>query len=55
MKRYQIEIKFNNKNAATLRLYYNLDTSLTLSDVLEQLNTLEQIRINRNGDILSID
>lgn len=52
---YSVEIKFNNKNAATLRLYYKLDTSLTLSEVLEQLNTFEQIRINRNEDILSID
>ena len=52
---YKVEVRFNNNDAAGLRLYYRLDPSLPLSEVLEQLNTFEQININRNGTILIID
>ncbi len=52
---YGVEVKFNNKEAASLHLYYRLDTSLPLNEVVEQLNTFEQINISQNGNILNID
>lgn len=52
---YGIEVRFNNKEVATLHLYYKLDLSLPLNDVIEQLNTFEQIDIRQNGNILNID
>ena len=52
---YCVELKFNNKEAALLHLYYKFDPSLTLNEVVEQLNTFEQINIKQNGNILTID
>lgn len=52
---YGVEVKFQNEGAATLRLYYKLDPSLPLDNILEQLNTFERINIKRNGNILTIE
>ena len=52
---YGVEVKFNNKEAALLHLYYKFDPSLPLTEVVEQLNTFEQINIKQNGKILIID
>lgn len=52
---YGVEVKFNNKEAASLHLYYKLDPALPLDEVIEQLNTFEQINIIQNGNTLSID
>lgn len=52
---YSVEVRFNNKEAASLRLYYKLDPSLTLDDVVGQLNTFEQISIRQTGNILNLD
>lgn len=52
---YGIEVRFNNKEVASLHLYYKLDPSLPLNEVIEQLNTFERIDIRQNGNILTID
>lgn len=52
---YGVEVKFNNKEAAALHLFYKFDPALPLGEVIEQLNTFEQINITRNGDTLNID
>ena len=52
---YGAEVKFNNKDVASLHLYYKLDPSLPLDEVVEQLNTFEQINISQKGNILNID
>lgn len=52
---YGVEAKFNNKDVASLHLYYQLDPALSVDEIVEQLNTFEQININRNGKILTID
>lgn len=52
---YGVEVKFNNKDCADLHLYYKLDPSLQLDEVVEQLNTFEQINITRQGNTLTID
>ena len=52
---YGVEVKFNSSETASLHLYYKLDPSLPLDEVVEQLNTFEQINIRQDGDILNID
>lgn len=52
---YGVEFTFNDKEAAGLHLYYRLDPSLTIDEVISQLNTFEQINIRRNGNTLTID
>lgn len=52
---YDVTVKFNNKKVALLHLYYKLDPSLPLNEVVEQLNTFEQINIKQNGNTLTID
>lgn len=51
---YSVGIRFDNKYALSLHLYYRLDPSLPLDEVVSQLNTFEQINIKRNGNILTI-
>lgn len=53
--RYGVEVKFNNREAALLHLYYKLDPALPLDDVVAQLNTFEQINITRKNKTLTID
>lgn len=52
---YAVEVRFNNKATASLHLYYRLDPSLPISEVVEQLNTFERINIKQNGKVLTID
>ncbi len=52
---YNVEVKFNNKEAADLHLYYKLDPTLPLDEVISQLNTFEQINIIRKDNTLTID
>lgn len=52
---YGIDIEFNSREAASLHLYYRLDTSLPINEVVEQLNTFEQINIKQIGNLLIID
>ena len=52
---YGVDVTFNNKEVAGLHLYYRLDPSLPLDEVISQLNTFEQINIRLNGDTLTID
>ncbi len=52
---YDVEVKFNSKEAALLHLYYKFDPSLPLNEVVEQLNTFDQINIKQNGNTLTID
>lgn len=54
-KAYSVEVKFEDANVASLHLYYKFNPSLTLNEVIEQLNTFEQINIRRNGNTLTID
>lgn len=52
---YGVEVRFNNMEAASLRLYYKLDPELTIDEIVEQLDTFKQISIRRNGNIINID
>ena len=52
---YGVAVKFCNADAASLHLYYKFDPSLPLNEVVEQLNTFEQIDIKQSGNTLTID
>ena len=51
---YNVRIRFDNGQTATLHLYYKLDTALSLDEIVSQLNTFEQINIELNGNTLTI-
>lgn len=51
---YGAEVRFDNADAAALHLYYKFDPSLSLNDIISQLNTFEQINISRRGNILTV-
>ena len=52
---YGVDVRSDNREAALLHLYYKFDPSLPLTEIVEQLNTFEQINIKHNGNILTID
>ena len=52
---YGVEVEFRTQEAALLHLYYKFDPSLPLNEIIEQLNTFEQINIKQNGNTLTID
>ncbi len=52
---YHVEVKFKNDETAKLHLYYKLDPSLPIDEIVSQLNTFEQINIRLNGNTLIID
>lgn len=52
---YGVDVKFNNGDAGSLHLYYRLDPTLSLDEVVAQLNTFEQINISCEGNMLIID
>ena len=52
---YNVVVKFNNRDAAGLHLYYKFDPNLPLDEVISQLNTFEQINISRKDNTLTID
>lgn len=52
---YGIETVYRNADAAGLHLYYKFDPSLPLTEIVEQLNTFEQINIRIDGNTLIID
>lgn len=52
---YDVKVKFNTPEVASLHLYYRLDPTLSLDEVVSQLNTFQHINIRQNGNILNID
>lgn len=52
---YSVKADFHNDKAKDLHLYYRFDPSNTLADIIEQLNTFEQINIRIDGTTLIID
>lgn len=52
---FNTTVKFNNDDTASLHLYYKFDPSLSLNEVIEQLNTFEQINISTDGNTIIVD
>lgn len=51
---YNVNVKFNNKETASLHLYYKFDPALSLDEIVSQLNTFEQITIQLKDNTLII-
>jgi len=52
---YNVDVRFMNRQTADLHLFYKFDPTLTLDEIIAQLNTFEQIDIKRNGRIIEIN
>ncbi|MDE6397250.1 MAG: DUF4974 domain-containing protein [Muribaculaceae bacterium] len=52
---FHVEIRFITSESSSLHLYYKLDPSLPLEEIVSQLNTFDRINIKQNGNILIID
>lgn len=51
---YGATVKFNQDAAKSLKLYFEWDKSLTLNEVVEQLNNFEQINITLTDKVLTV-
>lgn len=52
---YGLDVKFGNSAAAGLHLYFNFDPQLSVGQVIDRLNTFEQINIRLDGKTLTVD
>lgn len=53
--RYGVQVKYTDPATAELRLFYRLNTSLSLDDIVARLNTFEHINITIKDDVLTVD
>lgn len=51
---YGMTVKFNQDAVKSLQLYFEWDQSLTLNEVVEQLNNFEQINITLTDKVLTV-
>ncbi len=52
---YGVSVRYANNEAKALRLYFRLDASLPLAEVMEQLNTFDRIDITLKDNTLTIN
>lgn len=52
---YKKELKIDNTQTASLRLFFKFDPTLNLEKVLSQINTFEQINVKLSDDTLIIE
>lgn len=52
---YKVNILCNDKRIQDLHLFYKLDPSLSLNEIIDQLNTFDQIDIKLKGKTLVIE
>lgn len=52
---YGVEVVFNNKEVEALHLYYKYNPSLSLGEIISQLNTFDQINIVLDGKTLTVN
>lgn len=52
---YDATVSFKNPSKKELRLYFQWDKSLPLSDIVEQLNSFEQIDIKLDNNSLTVE
>lgn len=52
---YGITVRFDNAEAKNLHLYYKFNPALPLEEVIDQLNTFEQISLRLNGKTLIVE
>lgn len=54
-RRYGVTARYGDEKTAGLHLFFRFDPALSLDEVIEQLNTFEQINIVRSGNTLTIN
>ncbi|MCM1028646.1 MAG: DUF4974 domain-containing protein [Pseudoflavonifractor sp.] len=54
-RHYGAEVVYKGKNSRQLRLFFNWDPSLSIDEVVGQLNNFEQIDINLNGSKIVVN
>lgn len=52
---YRLRVEWKNEEAKTLRLFYQWDQSLTLSEIIEQLNTFERFGLELNDSTIIVE
>lgn len=52
---YGVTVSYGTPEVAELHLYYRFDPKMPLSEIVEQLNTFEQINIRLDGKTLIVD
>lgn len=52
---YGVSVRYANNETKALRLYFRLDASLPLAEVMEQLNTFDRIDITLKDNTLTIN
>lgn len=52
---FNLKIIFNNPNTPSLHLYYRFDPTLSIDEVIDQLNTFEQISIRTDEETLIVE
>ena len=52
---YGVSVRYANNEAKTLRLYFRLDASLPLAEIIGQLNTFDRINITLKDNTLTVN
>lgn len=52
---YRLNVSYKSGKAASLRLYFRLDTRRGLEQVISDLNSFDNINISINGDTITVD
>lgn len=52
---YGVSVRYANNEAKALRLYFKLDASLPLAEIMEQLNTFDRIDITLKDNTLTVN
>lgn len=52
---YGVTVKYNSESAKALRLYFQWDQRLPLNEVVDQLNSFEQLSLKLSGNTITIE
>lgn len=51
---YKVNLNFKSDQAKKIQLYFKWDETITIEDLVEQLNTFDRIRVQLNDDTLTV-
>jgi hypothetical protein len=52
---YRLRVEWKNEETKKLRLFYQWDQGLTLSEIIEQLNTFERFGLELNDSTIIVE
>lgn len=52
---YGVKVNYKSDAAKSVRLFFKWDSSLSINDVIDQLNTFDRIRLYLDGDTLTVN